>query len=52
MTDHPYSWSHPDLATLGDADVRSQMTQLEDVLLQMIGLSTPGLIRPQAKAVS
>src|SRR5438128_6973732 len=40
-----HSWSHPNLAKLSDADVRSQLQRTEDIIVKTAGI-TPKLMRP------
>jgi len=40
-----HSWSHPNLAKLSDADVRSQLQRTEDIIVKTAGVK-PKLIRP------
>jgi peptidoglycan/xylan/chitin deacetylase (PgdA/CDA1 family) len=40
-----HSWSHPNLAKLSDADVRSQLQRTEDVIVKTAGIK-PKLMRP------
>src|SRR5436305_13364080 len=40
-----HSWSHPNLAKLSDADVRSQLQRTEDIIEQTDGIK-PKLVRP------
>lgn len=40
-----HTWSHPDLLTLSQADVATQMTKLEDAMLKTIGV-VPAYMRP------
>ncbi|KAF6834231.1 polysaccharide deacetylase family protein [Colletotrichum plurivorum] len=40
-----HTYSHPDLATLGDADIIPEMTSLEDALINIIG-KYPTYMRP------
>src|SRR5881275_2727676 len=40
-----HSWSHPNLAKLSDADVRSQLQRTEDIIVKTAGIK-PKLMRP------
>src|SRR5438094_2065357 len=40
-----HSWSHPNLAKLSDADVRSQFQRAEDIIVKTAGIK-PKLMRP------
>jgi peptidoglycan/xylan/chitin deacetylase (PgdA/CDA1 family) len=40
-----HSWSHPNLAKLSDADVRSQLQRTEDIIVKTAG-TKPKLMRP------
>ena len=40
-----HSWSHPNLAKLSDADVRSQLQRTEDIIVKTAGIK-PRLMRP------
>jgi len=40
-----HSWSHPNLARLSDADVRSQLQRTEDIIVKTAGIK-PKLMRP------
>src|SRR5438046_3010975 len=40
-----HSWSHPNLAKLSDADVRSQLQRTEDIIVKTAGIKTK-LMRP------
>ena len=41
-----HTWSHPDLATLGDREVAAEITQADDFLRDVYGVSSAPFLRP------